>query len=113
MPERVPVTLVRGATTEWRPSRTPGVAVKTLRHDKTTGESSFLLKLDAGARVPAHDHPAGEELYVLEGDFQVGPDKLGPGDYLYTPPDGVHAASSRTGCLVLVVLPKPVRILAD
>ena len=113
MAERIPVTLVHSATAEWRPSKTPGVAVKTLRYDKTTGESSYLLKLDAGARVPAHDHPAGEELYVLEGDFQVGPDKLGAGDYLYTPPEGIHAASSQGGCLVLVVLPKPVRILAD
>jgi len=109
--ERVVSTLVRTAETDWRETRTPGVAVKVLRSDKTSGASSFLLKLDAGARVQAHDHPGGEELYVLQGDFQVGRDKLHAGDYLYTPPNGVHAASSVEGCLVLVTLPKPVRIL--
>ena len=109
--DRVDATLVRTAETDWRETKTPGVAVKVLRSDKASGESSFLLKLDAGARVPAHDHPGGEELYVLAGDFQVGRDKLLAGDYLYTPPNGVHAASSVGGCLVLVTLPKPVRIL--
>jgi quercetin dioxygenase-like cupin family protein len=111
MGERVIPTLVRTAETDWRVTKTPGVAVKVLRSDRASGESSFLLKLEPGARVPAHDHPGGEELYVLDGDFQVGPDRLGAGDYLYTPPNGVHAASSVAGCLVLVTLPKPVRIL--
>ena len=110
---RVVPTVVRTGTSDWRSTPFPGVAVKTLRYDKASGESSFLLRLDAGARVAAHDHPGGEELYVLEGDFQVGPETLGAGDYLYTPPNGIHAASSRDGCLVLVVLPEPVRILAD
>ena len=109
--ERVRSTVVRTAETGWRQTQAPGVAVKILRSDTATGASSFLLKLEAGARVPAHDHPGGEELYVLEGDFQVGGDRLHAGDYLYTPPSGVHAASSVEGCLVLVMLPEPVRIL--
>lgn len=111
--DRRPATVVRTADGEWRPTPSAGVAVKVLRYDKASGESSLLLRLDAGARVPAHDHPGGEELYVLDGDFQVGPEKLGPGDYLYTPPNAIHAASSQGGCLVLVMLPQPVRILAD
>jgi quercetin dioxygenase-like cupin family protein len=82
-----------------------------LRSDADTGASTALIKLEPGARVPAHDHPGGEELYVLEGDFQVGAERLGPGDYLYTPPDVTHAASSIGGCLVLVTLPKPIRFL--
>jgi quercetin dioxygenase-like cupin family protein len=107
------MTVVRADAAPWRPTQAPGVQVKVLRYDKVSGESAVLLRFDAGARFPAHDHPAGEELYVLEGDFKVGPDRLGPGDYLYTPPNGVHAASSEGGCLVLVKLPQPVRILAD
>jgi quercetin dioxygenase-like cupin family protein len=111
--ERVVPTVVRNADGEWRPAKTPGLEVKLLRRDKATEESSFLIRLAPGARIPAHDHPAGEELYVLEGDFHVGPESLGPGDYLYTPANGIHAAHSKGGCVVLVVLPKPVRILED
>jgi quercetin dioxygenase-like cupin family protein len=102
---------VRSGQVAWRALRTPGLSVKVLRHDPDTGASTTLIRLEAGARVPAHDHPAGEELFVLEGDFRVGAERLGPGDYLYTPPDVKHAASSESGCLVLVTLPKPIRVL--
>jgi quercetin dioxygenase-like cupin family protein len=105
-------TVVRTAETAWKTLRTPGLSIKSLRDDKTTGASTFLLRLAPGARVPAHNHPAGEELFVLEGDFQVGPHRLVSGDYLYTPPEGKHAAGSEGGCLVLVTLPRPVEILA-
>jgi quercetin dioxygenase-like cupin family protein len=43
------------------------------------------LKFDAGASYPAHDHPAGEEVFVLEGEVHFGPHRLTAGDYLYTP----------------------------
>jgi len=59
------------------------------------------------------DHPAGEEVFVLEGDVRIGRHRLTAGDYLYTPPDGKHDAASERGCVFLVTLPKPVVILKD
>ena len=103
--------VVRSAQVDWRSAATAGVAVKRLRDDKTSGASTFLLRVDAGARVPLHDHPGGEELFVIEGDLKVGGDHLKSGDYLYTPPDGRHSASSEGGCVVLVTIPKPVRFV--
>ena len=50
---------------------------------------------------------------MLEGDFKVAGERLGAGDYLYTPPDGKHAASTERGCVILVTLPKPVEMLGD
>ena len=111
MSDAMPVTVVRAGEAEWRALAEPGVSVKLLRRDKASGASTFLLRLEAGARVAAHNHPAGEELFVMEGDFQVGRERLKAGDYLYTPPEGTHAASSVEGCLVLVSLPKPVEFL--
>ena len=105
-------TLTRSATAGWRPSKVPGVSVKTLRSDKASGESAALVRLDPGASFPAHDHPAGEEVFVLEGDVRIGRHQLKGGDYLYTPPDGKHDAASAGGCVFLVTLPKPVVILA-
>ena len=105
--------VVRTATAEWKPSAVPGVSVKVLRRDRATGESTSLVRFAPGARFPAHNHPAGEEVFVLEGDFQVGRHRLVGGDYLYTAPDERHAASSAGGCLVLVILPRPVEILED
>lgn len=103
--------VVRTATAAWKPSAVPGVSVKVLRRDKATGESTSLVRFEPRARFPAHNHPAGEEIFVVEGDFTVGPHRLTTGDYLYTPPNEKHAASTEGGCLVIVTLPKPVEIL--
>jgi anti-sigma factor ChrR (cupin superfamily) len=105
------MAVVRSAQEDWRAVSTVGVAVKRLRDDKSSGASTFLLRVEAGGRVPMHDHPGGEELFVIEGDLRVGGDHLKAGDYLYTPPSGKHAASSEGGCVVLVTTPKPVRFV--
>jgi quercetin dioxygenase-like cupin family protein len=105
--------VVRDGDDGWRTLKIPGVSVKALRRDPDTGGSTALVKLEAGAKFPAHNHPAGEEVFVLEGDVLIGPDRLTAGDYLYTPPDGKHAASSQGGCVFLVTLPRPVEILTD
>ena len=103
--------VVRSAQSGRRTVSTVGVAVNPLRDDKASGASTFLLRVDAGARVPLHDHPGSEEIFVIEGDLRVGGDQLQAGDYLYTPPDGKHAASSEGGCVVLMTTPKPVRFV--
>ena len=105
--------LVRSGESAWRALPTAGASVKVLRADKETGESTSLVRFEAGTRFPAHNHPGGEEVFVLEGDLQIGRDRLKAGDYLYTAPNGTHAASSEGGCLFLVTLPKPVEILED
>ena len=64
-----------------------GIFVKSLRFDENTQRSpTILLKFDAGAEYPYHNHPAGEEIYVLEGSCIIENTILTAGDYLYTPP---------------------------
>lgn len=90
--------LVHSEQIDWRPLSEPGVSgvfVKVLRFDKETRRApTILLKFDAGATYPAHNHPGGEEVFVLEGDLKLGKDHLYTGDYLYTSPNGKHAARS-------------------
>src|SRR5213593_1442460 len=113
MAERVSPTVVRGDGAAWQSTKVPGVSVRALRRNAETGESTALVRFAPGARFPAHNHPAGEEVFVLEGEVLIGPDRLKAGDYLYTPPDGKHAASSDGGCVFLVTLPRPVEILQE
>ena len=108
-----PTTPIRTGEAEWRAAAVAGVSVKLLRRDAVTGSSTALVQFGAGARFPAHNHPAGEEVFVLQGDLQIGRDHLKTGDYLYTPPNETHAASSEGGCVFLVTLPKPVEIIGD
>ena len=109
--------LVRSHQIEWRPLAEPGVSgvfVKVLRFDKETRRApTILLKFEAGATYPAHNHPGGEEVFVVEGDLKLGKDHLYTGDYLYTSPNGKHAARSEGGCIVLVNVPEEVEILRD
>jgi quercetin dioxygenase-like cupin family protein len=102
---------------DWKPLveegiKTEGIYVKILRYDEETKRPpTFLLKFDAGASYPNHSHPAGEEVFILEGEVRFGPDQLNAGDYLYTPPNATHSVFSRTGCTMLLVVPEEVIIL--
>jgi len=115
MKEAAANQLVRSRQIEWKPFPEPdaaGVFVKVLYFDKETKRSpTFLLKFEAGATYPAHNHPGGEEIYVVEGDIKLGKDHLQTGDYLYTAPNGKHAVKSENGCIVLVKTPQAVEIL--
>jgi quercetin dioxygenase-like cupin family protein len=107
--------LVRGGAVDWRSLDEPGVSgvfVKVLRFDAAAGRApTILLKFDPGATYPAHLHPGGEEIFVLEGDIRLGKDRLHAGDYLYTAPGNIHAVQSDAGCVVLVSVPQEVEKL--
>lgn len=109
--------LVRANLTNWTPLCedgvcTDGVFVKGLRYDDNAQRCpSFLLKLTANASYPNHNHPSGEEVYVLEGEVRFGEEHLFAGDYLYTAPNNTHAVYSKTGCVMLFVVPEEVEIL--
>ena len=107
--------LVHSHQIEWQPLVEPGVTgvfVKVLRFDAEARRApTILLKFEAGATYPAHNHPGGEEIFVLEGDIKLGKDHLYTGDYLYTSPNGKHAVRSENGCIVLVNVPQQVEVL--
>lgn len=92
--------ITRSHQKEWRPLiergvNTKGIFVKALRFDEQTQRApTILLKFEAGATYPYHNHPAGEEAFVLEGDAIIGGERLSAGDYLYTPPNFKHAVKS-------------------
>ena len=108
---------VRSNLSEWKPLteeavNTGGISVKVLRFDEATQRPpTFLLKFEPGASYPNHNHPAGEEIFVLEGEVRFGPDQLHAGDYLFTAPGATHSAFSKTGCVMLFLVPEKVEIL--
>lgn len=115
LPAESLIQFVSSNQAEWKPLPEPGVSgvfVKVLRIDKQARRApTILLKFEAGATYPAHNHPGGEEIFVLEGDVKLGKDHLHAGDYLYTPPGGKHAVWSENGCIMLVSVPEAVEIL--
>jgi quercetin dioxygenase-like cupin family protein len=109
--------LVKTADMQWKPLverglDTSGISVKALRTDPVTGRApSFLLRFEPGAKYPYHNHPAGEELFVLSGSCIIEGAMLEAGDYLYTPPGSKHSVRTDTGCTLLFQVPEEVVIL--
>jgi quercetin dioxygenase-like cupin family protein len=108
---------VRSNQIEWKPLAEPGVSgisVKVLQFDAEARRApTILLKFEAGATYPAHNHPGGEEIFVIEGDIKLGKEHLYAGDYLYTAPNNIHAVRSVNGCVVFVKTPQEVEIIKD
>ena len=103
--------VVREKEGAWEPSKIPGVSYKSLRMSGERNAGTYLVKMAPGTSYPPHDHPQGEEVYVVSGSMRVGADRLSAGDYLYTPPGAAHDADTSEGCVFFVVLPSPARFL--
>lgn len=109
--------IVRSGQKQWQPLvekgiHYNGISVISLHYDESKQRSTtILLHFEAGASYPYHNHPAGEEIYVLEGSATLEGVTLQQGDYLYTPPGFKHAVTSSTGCTLLFVIPEEVEIL--
>ena len=84
----------------WR-SVAPLVDMKMLYDDGSS--HSFLLRLQAGARLPPHGHAADEECIVLEGEGSIGDIFLRAGDYHLAPKGMRHGETfTATGALLFI-----------
>jgi len=91
----------------------PGVELRVLRRD-AEGGMTFLVRMAEGARAPLHDHPGGEETYVVSGRLRIEHRvdaegralddlALGPGDYACVPAGERHDGLAAEACLFYVV----------
>lgn len=91
---------VRADEGDWQ-SMGPLVDRRILADDGVT--RTFLMRLQPGARRPAHSHAADEASYVLEGTVRYGAIELRAGDFHVAPPGSVHeGVATDTGALVLI-----------
>ncbi len=86
---------------EWRPFGR-GVQAKVL-HERD-GICSYLLRLEAGARLAPHRHPIDEECVVLEGVLKVGTGiEIRAGGYHMARRGALHASiSSKEGATLFL-----------
>lgn len=68
------------------------------------GQVTSIVRYERGSTFPAHDHPEGEEILVLEGVFSDQQGDWPAGSYLLNPEGFRHAPFSREGCLLFVKL---------
>ncbi|WP_245849810.1 cupin domain-containing protein [Oceanimonas doudoroffii] len=89
----------------WQRSPADGVWRYPLeRESAESGHVTSLVRFEPGAAFPEHEHPLGEEFWVLEGTFSDDNGDYGAGTYVRHPPGSRHRAFSRQGCLIFVKL---------
>lgn len=91
---------------EWVESPSQGVWRRRLEltGDPEQGRVTSLVRYDAGAKFPSHDHPMGEEILVLDGVFSDERGDFRRGTYQLNPPGFSHAPFTDSGCTIFVKL---------
>lgn len=89
----------------WTSSPVPGIERRML--DREGGEvarATSIVRYAAGTQFTTHAHDAGEELFVLEGEFSDEHGVYPAGSYLKNPPGSSHTPRTEQGCLLFVKL---------
>ena len=68
------------------------------------GQVTSVVRYEPGSTFPAHDHPEGEEILVLQGVFSDEHGDWPAGTYLLNPEGFHHAPFSKPGCTLFVKL---------
>ncbi len=89
----------------WLPSPAPGVQRKPLeRQEAESGHTTSIVKYQPGSAFKSHNHPFGEEIFVLEGVFSDEAGDYPAGTYIRNPPGSSHTPFSQQGCTLFVKL---------
>lgn len=108
------VHLAGPLTGGWKPATfkpfRDGVEICELRH---SDPMVALLKYAAGARVPHHLHTGLEMIFVLGGSQSDENGTYHAGSVVLNPAGSEHSVWSAEGCVILIELKKPVRILDE
>lgn len=86
----------------WQDGGTPGRRIKPLYRQDGFPEEVRLVELDAGVTVPHHDHPGGEEVFVLDGDINDADGRYPAGTWFRLPAGSAHAPWTESGCRLYV-----------
>src|SRR5947209_18802688 len=101
---------------EWGPA--PPVWPKVVQMAVLAGDPGkkgpfvVQLKIPAGLKVPAHQHPSAEAVTVISGDFRFGmadkldeskAEKLGPGGFVDLPANMNHYVASGDGEAIIQI----------
>jgi anti-sigma factor ChrR (cupin superfamily) len=97
--------VVHAAKQPWVSSPTPGVERRMLfRIGDEKARATSIVRYTKNSHFPAHGHPGGEEILVLDGVFQDESGDYPAGSYMRNPPGSGHRPGSQEGCVIFVKL---------
>ena len=90
---------------KWVASPADGVSRVPLERELAeSGHKTSFVRFSPDSYFPAHAHPLGEEIYVLEGVFSDQYGDYPAGSYLRNPPGSSHQPFTKEGCTLFVKL---------
>ncbi len=95
----------------WKPTPTPGIDMKILLQDETTGLLTALFRWAPGTELPLHEHVDIEQTYVLSGSIVDDEGEVSEGNFVWRPRGNRHIARAPNGALVLAMFLRPNRFL--
>ena len=97
--------VLRPEEQHWIRSPADGVSrIPLEREGLESGHTTSFVKFEPGSSFPPHQHPHGEELYVLEGVFSDENGDYPAGTYIRNPPNSGHRPFTKAGCTLFVKL---------
>lgn len=97
--------VIETAKQDWEPSPMTGVKRKRMAFEETEqGHATSIVEFEAGSEFSSHEHPLGEEIFVLEGVFSDHEGDFPAGSYIRNPEGYTHAPFSKEGCKIFVKL---------
>lgn len=85
----------------------PQAGVERTMLDRVGGEkarATSIVRYAPESYFPAHQHPGGEEIFVLSGTFSDEGGHYPAGWYLRNPPESLHQPFSKDGAIIFVKL---------
>ena len=80
-----------------------GMSWHKISYNEKTGQGSYILKMEPGAKSLPHKHTSYEEFLILDGELIDHDDKIfKKGDFITFEPESYHSSYTKTGCLLLV-----------
>ena len=90
---------------QWLKSPADGVSrIHLEREAAESGHTTSFVKFEPDSFFPPHQHPLGEEIYVLDGTFSDERGDYPAGTYIRNPPGSHHKPFTRNGCILFVKL---------
>ena len=81
----------------------PGMSWHKLSYNQKTGQGSYILKMDPGAKSLPHKHINYEEFLILDGELIDSDNTIfKKGDFISFEPESSHSSYTKNGCLLLV-----------
>ena len=86
----------------------PGMSWYKITYNEETGQGTYVLKMEPGAKSAIHEHLNFEEFLILDGKLIDLDNKvLKKGDFVTYEPGSSHSSYTKYGCLILVFMRGP------